>query len=68
VDAVKSVGYSIPTQIFAEQSGSFTNKNGLKQTFPKAIEPVQGLLNTSMIFDRLTSESSVMKEGRVVGN
>jgi NADH-quinone oxidoreductase subunit G len=67
VDAVKSVGYSIPTQIFAEQSGSFTNKNGLKQTFPKAIEPVQGLLNTSMIFDRLTSESSVMKEGRVVG-
>lgn len=68
-EAVSQVGFAMPTQIFAEQAGSFTNKNGLVQSVPVCIKPVKGLATTAGLFERLAD--TIQNSGReeaVVGN
>ncbi|MBE8388415.1 NADH dehydrogenase subunit, partial [Leptospira interrogans serovar Pomona] len=54
-----------------EQSGSFTNKNGLNQHFQKVMEPPKGLLNSGSVFRRLAElvkESASFPKEVGVGN
>lgn len=69
VDSVKQAGFGIPIRIFAEEGGSFTNKNNWVQNFPQSIKPVQGLLSSAGIFHRLLEEvKNPGKMEAVVGN
>ena len=65
---ISKVGYAVPIQIFAEQGGSFTNKNGLKQEFEKGMKPVQGLLSSSEFFQKILDHAKLAKEALVHGN
>ncbi|WP_061223356.1 2Fe-2S iron-sulfur cluster-binding protein [Leptospira weilii] len=68
---IGEVAFGIPIQTFAEQSGSFTNKNGLNQLFQKAMEPPKGLLNSGSVFRKLAElvkESSSSPKEVGVGN
>jgi NADH-quinone oxidoreductase subunit G len=67
-DDLTKLGYAIPIQIFAEQGGSFTNKNGLRQNFDKSLKPVQGLLNTSEFFKKILDPIKKQEEALVHGN
>lgn len=68
-DIHTKVGMGIPVRIFAEEAGSFTNKNGLVQNFPQMIKPPQGLLGSSGVFHRLLEEiKNPKKQEAVVGN
>nr|PJZ92857.1 NADH dehydrogenase subunit [Leptospira ellisii] len=64
--------YGVPIQTFAEQSGSFINKNGLSQTFQKAMEPPKGLLTSGNVFYKLAESTKELlsspKEVSSVGN
>jgi NADH-quinone oxidoreductase subunit G len=66
-DSVNAAAYSVPIKAFVEQSGSFTNKNGIKQNFEMAMDPLQGLPSSSGFFTRLRLELS-KKEEVAVGN
>jgi NADH-quinone oxidoreductase subunit G len=67
--SVAKSGYSLPIRIFAEEGGSFTNKNGLKQDFPQSMKPVQGLLSSAGVFHRLLEEiKNPKKQEALVGN
>ena len=59
--------YSIPIKVFAEQTGTFTNKNGVKQNFELSLIPVQGLPSSGEFFFRLSNELLNKKE-LAVGN
>ncbi|XDD52098.1 2Fe-2S iron-sulfur cluster-binding protein [Leptospira sp. WS92.C1] len=69
---ISEAAYGVPIQTFAEQSGSFTNKNGLNQKFQKAMDPIKGLLSSGSVFQRLAElvkESAFSaKEVSSVGN
>ncbi|AXR67421.1 2Fe-2S iron-sulfur cluster-binding protein [Leptospira mayottensis] len=68
---ISEVAFGIPIQAFAEQSGSFTNKNGLNQRFQKAMEPPKGLLNSGSVFQKLAEmvkESASSPKEVSVGN
>ncbi|WCL49399.1 2Fe-2S iron-sulfur cluster-binding protein [Leptospira sp. GIMC2001] len=68
-DSVMKAGLAMPIQIFAEQGGSFTNKNGLVQSFEKSMKAPQGLLSTSEIFSRLLKEiQNPIKEEVALGH
>lgn len=62
---LEEVGACVPIQIFAEQGGSFTNKNGLKQIFQKSLKPIEGLLNAADFFVKLEKEIEMSKEGEL---
>lgn len=55
-DSIQKAKYTVPVQIFAEQGGSFTNKNGLRQKFEKSLNPVQGLPSVADFFQNLSQE------------
>lgn len=65
--SAKSATYGVPIKIFAEESGSFTNKNSLVQNFEKSMEAPQGLPSSAEFFERL-SLSLVSKEEALLGN
>lgn len=68
-ESVSEAAYGVPIQTFAEQAGSFTNKNGLNQHFQKAMEPPKGLLNSGSVFQRLADLISASSPKEVgVGN
>ncbi|MCB1178019.1 MAG: (2Fe-2S)-binding protein, partial [Leptospiraceae bacterium] len=54
--SVKDAAIAVPIKIFAEQTGSFTNKNGLKQNFEMSMNPVLGLPSSGDFFKRLSME------------
>lgn len=64
-EAAKNASLAAPIQIFAEASGSFTNKNGLKQNFEQSMNAIKGLSTSAgvveLIFQKLTErmEASV---------
>jgi NADH-quinone oxidoreductase subunit G len=60
--SVKDADFAVPIKTFAEQSGTFTNKNGIKQSFELAIQPLQGLPSSGDFFKRLNLELSMKKE------
>ena len=60
VEDLKKVTYGIPIKVFAEQMGTFTNKNGLKQKFNQSLKPVKGLYSSGEVFQRLKSEISLV--------
>ncbi len=63
----KKADFSVPIKVFAEQSGSFTNKNGIKQNFEMSLVPVQGLPSSAEFFFRLSNEL-LKKEELAIGN
>lgn len=65
--AVKDADVAVPIKAFAEQSGSFTNKNGVKQEFEAAMNPVLGMPSSGDFFRRLSLELS-RKQEVLVGN
>lgn len=69
---IADASFGVPIQTFAEQAGSFTNKNGLNQNFQKAMDPPKGLLNSGSVFQRLAELvkdlSSSPKEVSSIGN
>ncbi len=65
--SAKNANFAVPIQIFAEQEGSFTNKNGLKQNFEKSMSAPKGLLSSAEFFERLVT-SIRTKEEAVLGN
>ena len=66
--SVKDADFAVPIKTFAEQSGTFTNKNGIKQNFELAIQPLQGLPSSGDFFKRLNLELSMKKEELAIGN
>jgi NADH-quinone oxidoreductase subunit G len=66
--SVKDADYGIPIKTFAEQMGSFTNKNGIKQNFEMAMNPLLGLPSSGEFFKRLSLELSRKKEEATIGN
>lgn len=64
---VKDAEVAVPIKTFAEQSGTFTNKNGLKQSFEAAMNPVLGMPSSGDFFRRLSIELS-RKQEVLVGN
>ena len=64
--SAKNADYAVPIQVFAEQVGSFTNKNGLKQKFEKSLNPMKGLYSSGDFFKRLLMEMKVLKTGKLV--
>lgn len=66
--SVKDAEFAVPIKTFAEQSGTFTNKNGIKQHFELAIQPLQGLPSSGDFFKRLNLELSMKKEELAIGN
>lgn len=66
--SVKDADFAVPIKSFAEQVGSFTNKNGIKQNFELAIQPLQGLPSSGDFFKRLNLELSMKKEELAIGN
>jgi len=68
-ESIRKAEYGIPIRIFAEQPGSFTNKEGIRQKFAQSIKPPQGLLSASGFFRRLLDEIKNPKRQEVgVGN
>lgn len=65
--AAKTASYAVPIKIFAEEAGSFTNKEGWKQEFEKSMEPANGLPSSADFFAKLSSVVS-SKEGALLGN
>ncbi|WP_411824308.1 2Fe-2S iron-sulfur cluster-binding protein [Leptospira sp. 'Mane'] len=65
--SVKAANFAAPVKIFADEAGSFTNKNGLKQNFEKSTEPPKGLLSSAEFFERILSEIRT-KEEALLGN
>ncbi|TGL63096.1 NADH dehydrogenase subunit [Leptospira ognonensis] len=65
--SAKSATYAVPIKIFAEESGSFTNKNSLIQNFEKSMEAPKGLPSSAEFFEKL-SVSLVSKEEALLGN
>jgi NADH-quinone oxidoreductase subunit G len=65
--SVKDADIAVPIKAFAEQSGSFTNKNGAKQNFEASMNPVLGMPASGDFFRRLSIELS-RKEEVLVGN
>lgn len=63
----KSATYAVPIKIFAEESGSFTNKNSLIQNFEKSMEAPKGLPSSAEFFEKLRV-SLVSKEEALLGN
>lgn len=59
--------FAVPIKIFAEQAGTFTNKNGIQQNFEMSLTPVQGLPSSGEFFFRLSSEL-LKKEELAIGN
>ena len=66
--SVKDADFGVPIKTFAEQTGTFTNKNGIKQKFELAIQPLQGLPSSGDFFKRLNLELSMKKEELAIGN
>ncbi|MDF3820831.1 NADH dehydrogenase subunit, partial [Leptospira sp. 96542] len=66
-DAAKNASLAIPIQIFAEMLGSFTNKNGLVQSFEQSMTAPKGLLSSAGVFGALLSKLSETREV-AVGN
>ncbi|GBF51402.1 NADH dehydrogenase subunit G [Leptospira ryugenii] len=64
---VNRAQFSVPIKIFAEQVGSFTNKNGLKQDFEKSMEAPQGLPSSAEFFERLL-QVMISKKEALIGN
>lgn len=64
---VKDADVAVPIKAFAEQHGSFTNKNGVKQEFEAAMNPVLGMPSSGDFFRRLSLELS-RKQEVLVGN
>jgi NADH-quinone oxidoreductase subunit G len=62
---LEEVGAGVPIQIFAEQGGSFTNKNGLIQYFQKSLKPIDGLLNSADFFIKLEKELENLSKGEL---
>lgn len=67
-ESVKKAQFAVPIKTFAEQAGSFTNKNGVRQNFEMALQPLQGLPSSSEFFKRLTMEQSIKKEELAIGH
>lgn len=67
-ESVKQADYAVPIKIFAEQFGTFTNKNGWKQNFELSMNPVLGLPSSGEFFKRLSMELNRKKEEALVGN
>lgn len=65
---ISEATYGIPIQTFAEQAGSFTNKNGLNQSFQKVMEPPKGLLNSGSVFRRIAELVKTSPKEAEVGN
>jgi NADH-quinone oxidoreductase subunit G len=66
--SVKDADFGVPIKAFAEQTGSFTNKTGVKQSFEMAMNPILGLPSSGDFFKRLSLELSRRKEEALVGN
>jgi NADH-quinone oxidoreductase subunit G len=66
--SVKDADFGVPIKVFAEQSGTFTNKNGLKQNFAASMQPMQGLPSSGDFFKRLALEVSLKQEVAVGNN
>jgi NADH-quinone oxidoreductase subunit G len=66
--SVKDADFGVPIKVFAEQSGSFTNKNGLRQNFASSLQPMQGLPSSGDFFKRLALEISLKQEVAVGNN
>ncbi|MCB1143359.1 MAG: (2Fe-2S)-binding protein [Leptospiraceae bacterium] len=67
-DSAKKAGFAVPIKTFSEQVGSFTNKNGIKQNFEMAMNPILGLPSSGDFFKRLNLEMAKKKEEALVGN
>ncbi len=67
-ESVKSSEFGVPVKAFTEQTGSFTNKNGIRQNFELAMNPILGLPSSGDFFRRLSLELSRKKEEVLVGN
>ena len=65
--SVKDADVAVPIKAFAEQTGSFTNKNGLKQDFEAAMNPILGMPSSGDFFRRISLELS-RKQEVLVGN
>ncbi|MDZ4725214.1 MAG: 2Fe-2S iron-sulfur cluster-binding protein [Leptospira sp.] len=66
--SAQEADFAVPIKIFAEEAGSFTNKNGLKQNFEKSMESPQGLPSSAEFFQRLLTSANVKKEEVLLGN
>ncbi len=66
-ESTKAATYAVPIKIFAEEMGSFTNKNGLKQNFEKSMEAPKGLPSSAEFFEKL-SEVLIAKQEALLGN
>lgn len=66
--SVKDADFAVPIKAFAEQSGTFTNKNGVKQKFEMSMVPLQGLPSSGDFFKRLNLEISLKQEATVGNN
>ncbi|HMZ60016.1 MAG TPA: molybdopterin-dependent oxidoreductase, partial [Leptospiraceae bacterium] len=67
-ESVKTSDFAVPVKAFTEQTGSFTNKNGVRQNFELAMNPILGLPSSGDFFRRLGLELSRKKEEVLVGN
>jgi NADH-quinone oxidoreductase subunit G len=67
-ESTQKAHISVPIKAFAEQVGSFTNKNGIVQDFEMAMNPVLGLPSSGEFFRRIHLELSRKKEEALVGN
>ncbi len=65
--SVKDADVAVPIKAFAEQAGSFTNKDGVKQNFEASMNPLLGMPSSGDFFRRLSIELS-RKEEVLVGN
>lgn len=68
VPELKKIQYGIPVRIFAEEGGSFTNKEGIRQSFQASLKPPQGLLSTAGLFHRILEQIKNPKKEVVHGN
>lgn len=66
--SVKDADFAVPIKAFAEQIGTFTNKNGIVQSFEQSMLPLQGLPSSGDFFKRLSLELSMKKEVAVGNN
>jgi NADH-quinone oxidoreductase subunit G len=64
-DAAKNASLAAPIQIFCEAEGSFTNKNGLKQTFEKSMNPIQGLQTSAGVVELIVKTMTKKMEASV---
>ncbi len=66
-EAAKNSNFAVPIKIFADEAGSFTNKNGLQQNFEKSTEAPKGLPSSGEFFEKLAVAIS-SKEEALLGN